>query len=68
MTEILQSEGGALDKYIGDAIVAMFGGLVPLPDHAARACEAVARMQKKQTELRAYWQSQGTRWPPLVLC
>jgi adenylate cyclase len=66
MTDILQTEGGALDKYIGDAIVAMFGGLVPLPNHAARACEAVAKMQKKQAELRAYWQSQGTRWPPLV--
>ena len=66
MTDILQTEGGALDKYIGDAIVAMFGGLVPMPNHAARACEAVAKMQKKQAELRAYWQSQGTRWPPLV--
>ncbi len=66
MTDILQTEGGALDKYIGDAIVAMFGGLVPLPNHAARACEAVAKMQKKQAELRAYWKSQGTRWPPLV--
>lgn len=66
MTDILQQEGGALDKYIGDAIVAMFGGLVPLPHHAARACEVVARMQKRQAELRAYWASQGNRWPPLV--
>jgi len=66
MTDILQREGGALDKYIGDAIVAMFGGLVPLPNHAARACEAVAKMQKKQAELRIYWQSQGLRWPPPV--
>jgi adenylate cyclase len=66
MTDILQNEGGALDKYIGDAIVAMFGGLVPLPNHAARACEAVARMQQRQAELREYWRSQGDRWPPLV--
>ncbi len=66
MTDILQNEGGALDKYIGDAIVAMFGGLVPLPNHAARACEAVARMQKRQAELREYWRAQGDRWPPLV--
>ncbi len=66
MTDILQREGGALDKYIGDAIVAMFGGLVPLPNHAARACEAVAKMQGRQAELRAHWQSQGTRWPSQV--
>jgi adenylate cyclase len=66
MTDILQEQGGALDKYIGDAMVAMFGGLVPLADHARKACETAMRMQMKQAELRAYWQSQGDRWPPLV--
>ncbi|WP_275263051.1 CHASE2 domain-containing protein [Rariglobus hedericola] len=66
MTDILQDSGGALDKYIGDAIVAMFGGLVPLPDHARRACEATAKMQLRQAELRAKWTAQGDRWPPLV--
>lgn len=66
MTDILQERGGALDKYIGDAIVAMFGGLVPLPDHARRACEATAKMQMRQAELRAKWKAEGDRWPPLV--
>lgn len=66
MTDILQSNGGALDKYIGDAIVAMFGGLVPLKDHARFACETAARMQMKQAQLRARWKAQGDRWPKLV--
>lgn len=66
MTDILQDNGGALDKYIGDAIVAMFGGLVPLKDHARRACEVAAKMQMRQAELRKHWQSQGDRWPGLV--
>ncbi len=66
MTDILQERGGALDKYIGDAIVAMFGGLVPLADHARKACETAARMQLRQAELRTQWQAQGDRWPPLV--
>ena len=66
MTDILQANGGALDKYIGDAIVAMFGGLVPVKDHARYACEAAARMQMKQAELRAQWKAQGDRWPKLV--
>jgi adenylate cyclase len=66
MTDILQASGGALDKYIGDAVVAMFGGLVPLTDHARRACEAAAKMQLRQAELRAKWSVQGDRWPPLV--
>jgi adenylate cyclase len=66
MTDILQESGGALDKYIGDAIVAMFGGLVPLADHARRACEVTAKMQMRQAELREKWKAQGDRWPSLV--
>jgi len=66
MTDILQESGGALDKYIGDAVVAMFGGLVPLKDHARRACESAAKMQMRQAELRVHWKAQGNRWPKLV--
>lgn len=66
MTDILQQSGGALDKYIGDAVVAMFGGLVPVTDHARRACEATAKMQMRQAELREKWKAQGDRWPALV--
>lgn len=66
MTDILQESGGALDKYIGDAVVAMFGGLVPVTDHARRACEATAKMQMRQAELREKWRAQGDRWPALV--
>ena len=66
MTDILQDNGGALDKYIGDAIVAMFGGLVPVPDHARRGCETAARMQMRQAELREKWKAEGGRWPKLV--
>lgn len=66
MTDELQSHGGALDKYIGDAIVAMFGAPVPLPAHARSACEAAALMQKCQARLREKWISEGDRWPPLV--
>ncbi|HEY9248008.1 MAG TPA: adenylate/guanylate cyclase domain-containing protein, partial [Rariglobus sp.] len=66
MTDILQDGGGALDKYIGDAVVAMFGGLVPLADHARRACEVTARMQLRQAELREKWKAQGDRWPKQV--
>ncbi len=66
MTDELQKHGGALDKYIGDAIVAMFGAPVAMPEHARAACEAAALMQNCQTKLRAKWKSEGDRWPPLV--
>ncbi|MDR0901912.1 MAG: adenylate/guanylate cyclase domain-containing protein [Opitutaceae bacterium] len=64
-TDIVTSEGGALDKYIGDAVVAMFGAPVALKDHASRACVAACRAHKKVSELRRYWRmsfgSKGVR-------
>ncbi len=37
-TDILQEEGGTLDKYIGDAVVMIFGAPLALPGHAHKAC------------------------------
>jgi adenylate cyclase len=65
-TDIVQEEGGTLDKYIGDAVVAMFGAPLPLPDHAYRACVASVRVQKKIDELRQKWRGEGEKWPPVV--
>lgn len=66
MTDILKDEGAYVDKYIGDAIVAMFNAPVNLPDHALRACVAAARMQQRQIELRQKWASEGDKWPTIV--
>lgn len=65
MTDALQAEGGTLDKYIGDAIVTMFGMPLPLKDHSARACLAAMRMQQRHHELRREWADSG-KWPELV--
>ena len=65
-TDIILAQGGALDKYIGDAVVAMFGGLVPLKDHAYRACVASQLVHRKLRELRAKWQSERDKWPEIV--
>ena len=65
-TNIIQAEGGTLDKYIGDAVVAMFGAPIPLPDHALRACVASQRVHLKLLELRENWKSEGERWPEIV--
>ena len=66
MTEVLHLEGGTLDKYIGDAIVTMFGMPLPVSDHAARACHAALRMQERHAQLRERWAS-STRWPDEVV-
>ena len=66
-TDTVQEEGGTLDKYIGDAVVAMFGAPIPLPDHAYRACVAALLVQRQLGDLRARWNSQAERWPQGVL-
>ena len=65
-TDILQEEGGTLDKYIGDAVVAMFGTPISLPDHAYRACVVSQRVQARLAELREKWRAEGGRWPKCV--
>lgn len=65
MTDILNDQGGTLDKFIGDAIVAFFGAPVYIDDHALRACISSQLMEKKLAELRVKWKKDGT-WPDIV--
>ncbi len=53
MTEVIESHGGIVDKYIGDAIVAVFGA--PLDDsaHARHAAEAALACTRRLQELNA---------------
>lgn len=65
-TDIVQEEMGTLDKFIGDAVVAMFGAPIEMPDHAYRACIASQRVQLRLGELRAKWAGEGDKWPAIV--
>ncbi len=65
-TDIVQEQGGTLDKYIGDAVVAMFGAPIPLPDHAYRACVATQLVHHQLGELRTKWAGEGGKWPEIV--
>ena len=62
MTNILQEERGTLDKYIGDAIVAMYGAPIPMNDHAYQAVRTAILMQQKQIELRKKWVPEVEKW------
>jgi adenylate cyclase len=65
-TDIVQAEGGTLDKFIGDAVVAMYGAPVECADHACRACVASQLVQRQIVALREKWRSEGDKWPQRV--
>ncbi|BAL78882.1 adenylate/guanylate cyclase domain-containing protein [Bradyrhizobium cosmicum] len=53
MTDIIESNGGYVDKYIGDSIVAMFGAPADDPAHARNAVRAALKCHAKLAELNA---------------
>ncbi|MGQ0793604.1 MAG: CHASE2 domain-containing protein [Deltaproteobacteria bacterium] len=59
MTKIVLDERGTLDKYIGDAVMAIFGAPVDLPDHQKRICAAALRMIERLKELNPAWEKMG---------
>jgi adenylate cyclase len=52
MTDIIQEEGGTIDKYEGDAIIAFWNAPLEVPDHATRAVRAALRCQARLAEMR----------------
>lgn len=44
MTEKVLENHGTLDKYIGDAVMAIYGAPYPTPNHAADACQTALDM------------------------
>src|SRR6266403_1014731 len=51
MTDIIESKGGYIDKYIGDSIVAVFGAPADDSDHASNAAHAALGCRARLEEL-----------------
>jgi len=52
MSNIVLANGGTIDKYEGDAIIAFFGAPVWMEDHAVRACRSAILMKRRERELK----------------
>jgi adenylate cyclase len=59
MVDILFEHNGILDKFIGDAIMGLWGAPVSRPDDATNAVRAAVRMQKRVAEWNEERTAQG---------
>jgi class 3 adenylate cyclase/DNA-binding response OmpR family regulator len=57
MTEVLLGYEALIDKYIGDAIMAIFGAPISRPDHRDSAIQAAMEMQNVFDLWRSNWES-----------
>ncbi len=55
MSNAIFEHHGTVDKYIGDAIMAIFGAPLPLPDHAVRGVRAALGMRSQLAGVRQEW-------------
>ncbi len=53
LSDEILDQRGTIDKYIGDAIVAIFGAPIPMEDHAWRACVSAIRMKQAEELVNA---------------
>jgi adenylate cyclase len=59
MSEVIFRNGGIVDKYEGDALMAFFEDLPGLPDQACRAAQSALEMRAAVGRLNARWKNDG---------
>ncbi|MEP7175146.1 MAG: adenylate/guanylate cyclase domain-containing protein [Gemmatimonadales bacterium] len=59
MVDVIFEHGGTLDKFIGDAIMALWGAPIAHADDPDRALRAAVAMQHAIAQLNERWASQG---------
>lgn len=60
MADVIFEQRGMIDKFMGDAIMAVFGAPLPANDDALRAVTAAVEMRKRLLQLRDEWKAEGT--------
>jgi class 3 adenylate cyclase len=57
MTQIIFAHGGMVDKFVGDAVIAIFGGIACKDDDASDAVRCGLDMQRRLSELQEKWRA-----------
>ena len=55
-TRLVRGTGGHLDKFIGDALMALWNAPTPNPRHASLACESALRMREELLKHQPEWE------------
>jgi len=61
MVEVVFRHDGTLDKFIGDAVMAIWGAPIPQNDHARRAVRCAIDMLEELEKLNEKWKAEGRR-------
>jgi adenylate cyclase len=59
MTDLIFENGGTLDKYLGDGIMAVFGAPIARPGDTLRAVKTAIEMQRALVRLNHNWEARG---------
>lgn len=59
VSSAISEEGGTVDKFIGDGVMAFWNAPVQRPDHVLRACTAALRSARRMERVNDVWESEG---------
>ena len=59
MVGCITSRGGVIDKFMGDAVMAVFGGVLELPNPAEAALDAACAMRERLKDVNRVWKQRG---------
>ena len=59
MTNIIMANGGTIDKYMGDCIMAFWNAPIPCPNHAEMAVKSAMEIEDATKELQKHYEDMG---------
>jgi class 3 adenylate cyclase/ABC-type nitrate/sulfonate/bicarbonate transport system substrate-binding protein len=59
VSSVISREGGTVDKFIGDGVMAFWNAPVERPDHVLRGCSAALRAARRMERVNEIWQAEG---------